>query len=556
MSRAQIESGTPGSAAAATDDLVARLESLNAIGASLSAERDITRLLESILAAAKSITRADGGTLYRVTEEGTLRFEIVRTTSLGFHLGGTSGNPVPFYPIHLIGRDGKPNHSMVAAYAALTGQTVNIPDAYTAEGFDFTGTRNFDKKTGYRSKSFLTVPMKNHENEIIGVLQLINATDPVSGEIVPFSASDQRLAESLASQAAIALTNRMLINQLEALFESFISLINLAIDEKSPYTGGHCQRVPVLTMLLAEAVNETREGPLASFRMSDKDRYELKIAGLLHDCGKVTTPVHVVDKATKLQTLFDRIHLIDTRFEVLKRDAEIALLKEKAQLAARGATRGELDAADARYRERIRRLEDDRAFLHACNIGGEAMRDEDVERVRAIARYRWTDVSGHEANFLTEDELKNLTIRRGTLTPEERQIINHHIVATIKMLEALPWPKHLKNVPEYAGGHHERMDGKGYPRGLTREQMSVQARIMGIADIFEALTAKDRPYKKGKTLSESLAILGRFCLDGHIDPDLFDVFVRKKVYLRYAEMFLDKDQIDEVDESKIPGYKP
>jgi HD-GYP domain-containing protein (c-di-GMP phosphodiesterase class II) len=556
MSRAQAEAGAPDAAAGAADDLVARLESLNAIGASLSAERDITRLLESILAAAKSITRADGGTLYRVTEEGTLRFEIVRTTSLGFHLGGTSGNPVPFYPIHLVGKDGRPNHSMVAAYAALTGRTVNIPDAYTAEGFDFTGTRNFDRKTGYRSKSFLTVPMKNHENEIIGVLQLINATDPRTGEIVPFSASDQRLAESLASQAAIALTNRMLINQLEELFESFISLINLAIDEKSPYTGGHCQRVPVLTMMLAEAVNETTEGPLASFGMTDKDRYELKIAGLLHDCGKVTTPVHVVDKATKLQTLFDRIHLIDTRFEVLKRDAEIALLKEKARLAARGAPRGEMDAADARHRERIRRLEDDRAFLRACNIGGEAMRDEDIERVRAIARYRWTDVTGHEANFLSEDELKNLTIRRGTLTPEERQIINHHIVATIKMLEALPWPKHLKNVPEYAGGHHERMDGKGYPRGLTREQMSVQARIMGIADIFEALTAKDRPYKKGKTLSESLAILGRFCLDGHIDPDLFDVFVRRKVYLRYAEMFLEKEQIDEVDESNIPGYTP
>jgi len=184
------------------------------------------------------------------------------------------------------------------------------------------------------------------------------------------------------------------------------------------------------------------------------------------------------------------------------------------------------------------------------------MRDADIERVRQIAKYRWTDVSGHEANFLSEDELKNLTIRAGTLTGEERQIINHHIVATIKMLEALPWPKHLKNVPEYAGGHHERMDGKGYPKGLTREQMSVQARVMGIADIFEALTAKDRPYKKGKTLSESLQILGKMRLGGHIDSDLFDVFVRKKVYRRYAEMFLDKEQIDDVDESKIPGYSP
>jgi HD superfamily phosphodiesterase len=308
--------------------------------------------------------------------------------------------------------------------------------------------------------------------------------------------------------------------------------------------------------MLAEAVNEMAEGPLAAFTMSDKDRYELKIAGLLHDCGKVTTPVHVVDKATKLEAIYDRIHLIDTRFEVLKRDAEIALLKEKALLVAHDAKRAEHDAADARHRERLRRLDDDRAFLRACNIGGESMWQPDIARVKAIARYSWTDITGHEAHFLSEDELKNLTIRAGTLTAEERQVINHHIVATIKMLEALPWPRHLKNVPEYAGGHHERMDGKGYPKGLRREQMSVQARVMGIADIFEALTAKDRPYKKGKTLSESLEILGKFRLNGHIDPDLFDVFVRMKVYRRYAELFLDKEQIDEVDESKIPGYAP
>ena len=348
----------------------------------------------------------------------------------------------------------------------------------------------------------------------------------------------------------------MLINQLEALFESLIKLINTAIDEKSPYTGGHCERVPTLTMMLAEAANETGEGPLADFAMSDRDRYELKIAGLLHDCGKITTPVHVVDKATKLQTIYDRIHVLDTRFEVLKRDAEVAALREQAVLAARGAPRAQQDAVEARLRERLSQLDDDRRFLRTCNVGGEAMRDEDIERVRRIAQCRWTDVAGNDSPFLSEEEVGNLTIRAGTLTQEERKIINYHIVSTINMLEALPWPKHLLHVPEYAGGHHERMDGKGYPKGLTREQMSVQARIMGIADIFEALTAKDRPYKKGKTLTESLQILGRFKLNGHVDPDLFDVFVRRKVYLRYAEMYLDPEQIDEVDHSKIPGFAP
>src|SRR6185503_9338577 len=378
-----------GSTPSAADDLVQRLDQLNAIGASLSAERDINRLLEAILTAAKTITRADGGTLYRLTDERALRFEIVRTSSLKYYLGGTTGNPVPFYPIQLY-KDGKPNHGMVAAHSALTGKTVNIADAYCAEGFDFSGTRAFDQKTGYRSKSFLTVPMRNHEREIIGVLQLINAQDPSSGEIVAFSASDQRLAESLASQAAIALTNRMLINQLEHIFESFINLINNAIDEKSPYTGGHCQRVPVLTMMLAEAVNDTTEGPLADFHMTDADRYELKIAGLLHDCGKVTTPVHVVDKATKLETIFDRVHLIDTRFEVLKRDAEIDSLKKRI-----GMQGMEVAEEEKRLRERLRALDDDRKFLHACNVGTERMREDDMDRVRRIGSYRWRDMQGH-----------------------------------------------------------------------------------------------------------------------------------------------------------------
>ena len=531
-----------------TENILARLDQLNEIGVALSKETDTNRLLEAILVAAQKITNADGGTLYRMTEERTLKFEIMRNDTLQIAMGGTTGVEIPFYPVHLFDKDAVPIKSMVAAYAVHHDQSVNIADAYTEEGFDFSGTKNFDKKTGYRSKSFLTVPMKNHENEIIGVLQLLNAKNPASGVVTAFSKEAQQLAESLASQAAIALTNRALISHLENLFESFISLINAAIDDKSPYTAGHCARVPQLTMLLAEAVDAIRVGPLRDFSMSEKDRYELKIAGLLHDCGKVTTPVHVVDKATKLETIFDRIHLLDTRFEVIKRDAEIQLLKAAQSSEAPVTVAVELS-------QRLLEIEADRAFLRVCNIGGEMMSDADRERVVQIStKYRWQDLSGKMVDFLSVDELENLTIRAGTLTAAERAIINHHIDVTIQMLESLPWPKHLKRVPEYAGGHHERLDGKGYPRGLTRDQMSLQARCMGIADIFEALTAKDRPYKKGKTLTESLTILGKFKLGGHIDPDLFDVFMWEEVYLKYAEQFMDKSQIDSVDLAKIPGY--
>ena len=530
------------------EDLLKRLEQLNAIGAALSKERDITHLLESILIAAKTITHADGGTLYRVTPDGQqLQFEILRTDSLHIAMGGTSGKPINFPNLPLRDADGGANDSLVAAYTAIHNQTVNIADAYNEPNFDFSGTRQFDERTGYRSQSFLAVPMKDHEGDVIGVLQLINAIEPSTGAVVPFSMADQSLAESLASQAAIAITNRNLMVQLETLFESFISLINLAIDEKSHYTGGHCQRVPALTMMLAEAVNATRDGPLADFSMDDRDRYELKIAGLLHDCGKVTTPVHVVDKATKLQTLFDRIDLVDTRFEVLKRDIEISALRE--QLALRDVKDAAAEAQiSTNSRSAIEVLDADRSFLREVNKGAEFMKDADLVRVREMgSNRRWRNAHGVETEFLSSDEIENLTVRGGTLTSAERDTINYHIVATIKMLEQLPWPKHLRNVPEYAGGHHERMDGKGYPKGLTRDQMSVQARVMGIADIFEALTAKDRPYKQGMKLSQAMGIMHKFRVGGHIDPDLFDVFVNQGVYQRYAEQFLDPWQIDEVN---------
>ena len=526
---------------------------LSEVGIALSAEKDNERLMELILQSAKELTNADGGTLY--TRSGNeLVFEIMLTESLNIRLGGTSGSDIELPRIPLFDEQGNPNDRTVAARAALTRETVNISDVYDATGYDFSGTKAFDEKTGYRSKSFLTVPMRNHKDDVIGVLQLINPMDPEDGSVVEFSISNQQMVESLASQAAIAMTNKRLLDEQKRLFEAFIELIAAAIDDKSPYTGGHCRRVPELTLMLADAAAAVTTGPLKSFSMTPDDRYELEIAGWLHDCGKVTTPESVVDKSTKLETIFDRIHLVNTRFEALKRDARIRALE--AMLAKAGISAGEIESSEAELESEIQRLDDDRRFIAEANIGNESMSDEDQERVRRIAAYEWVNENAEKSNFLSDEEVYNLNVGRGTLNKEERETINHHIVATINMLESLPYPKHLQRVPEFAGGHHERMDGKGYPRGLKREEMSVQARAMGIADVFEALTAGDRPYKKAMKLSQALRILGSMKVDQHVDPDLFDVFIKEKIYLQYARRFLEPEQIDEVDLTQIPGCPP
>lgn len=509
----------PGSSRVDIGQLIAKIESLNKIGIALSQEPDHERVLETILLGAKNLTDADGGTLY-IRADDELRFQLVRNDTLRIAFGGP-GKPLPTLPAVRLADSG---HSVVAR-AVVTGSTISIPDAYAvdhdASGFDFSGTRAFDQRMNYRSRSLLTVPMRNHEGLVIGALQLINARDR-DGAVEEFSEADIRLVESLASQAAQALTKRDLIEGLGHLFDSFVELIATAIDEKSPYTGGHCRRVPELTMALAEAASQA-----GLMTMADADRYEIKVASWLHDCGKITTPEWVMDKATKLQSINDRIELVALRFAQRAAEREAACWRAIADGAER-------TAALAGLRDEIITIETDLAFIRKVNIGGEAMSPADQERIRALGRNGW----------LNDDEVRNLTIARGTLLPEEREIINHHIVATIRMLEKLPFPKHLARVPEIACGHHERMDGKGYPKGLTREQMSVPARIMGIADVFEALTAGDRPYKKAMKLSQALAILAKMAGDGHIDPDLHRVFVEAKVWQPYARKFLQADQLD------------
>lgn len=532
------------------------LRELNEIGIALSAEKDHARLLELILVKAMELTNADGGTLYTCTDDQRLKFEILYNRSLDIHKGGTSGEEISFYPIFLFDEEGNPNNHMVAAWAVTSGKTANIPDAYASEDFDFSGTRNFDNKTGYRSTSFLTVPMTNHENDIIGVLQLINAMEQDSNKVIPFSSLDQQLVESLASQAAVTITNQTLIEAQKNLFDSFIQLIADAIDEKSPYTAGHCRRVPVITDMLADAVNKIDKGPLKDFSMTEDEKYELGVAAWLHDCGKITTPEYVVDKGTKLETIFDRIHLVDTCFEIIKRDAVIAALKSKLNKLNGPIDLDQELANDKSLQDELINITKEREDLRKYNVGGESLEDEDKKRIEEIANRTYVNPEDETVKLLSEEEIQNLQIGRGTLSIRDREIINNHVSVTIKMLESLPYPKHLARVPEFAGGHHEKMDGTGYPNKLTRDQMSVQARMIAIADVFEALTASDRPYKKAMPLSKALKILGQMKLDNHVDADLFDIFMHDKIYLDYAEKHLSKNQIDEINFEDIPGYTP
>jgi len=512
------------------------------VSSSLSSETDLSQILENILDSGMEITGADEGRIYKVTNNNSLVTEIVHTKIKSATYRGVNTNQINDVSIPIFTEAGSPDLRRAITKAFHKRETINIPNAYDANEFDFNEEFNFDLKNNCKSVSFLYVPMKNHESEITGILQLINASNPLNKEIIPFSQRSQVIIEALSSQAAISIANRTLLIQLEDLFESFISLINHAIDDKSPHTGGHCERVPTLTMMIADAATNCQIGPFRDYHLSDANRKELKIASLLHDCGKITTPVHVVDKATKLETIFDRIQLIELRIEILMRDIQIEFTNKL------------ITDIDAQYKQE--RLIDDFNFLCHCNIGVESMIPSDISRVLEIAsKYMWRDFSGIERSILNADEVQNLTIKSGTLNDAERKIINRHIEVSISMLEKLKWPKHLKNVTEYAGGHHERMDGKGYPKGLTRDEMSIPARCMAIADIFEALTAKDRPYKKGKSLSESLYILGKMKLNNHIDPDLFNIFIWSKVYEQYAHKFMETSQIDTVDLSKIPGYE-
>jgi HD-GYP domain-containing protein (c-di-GMP phosphodiesterase class II) len=525
-----------------TQHQLEEIEKLTQIGLALSAEPDIDRLLEMIVDEARRFTRADGGTLYIVDDdEKELLFSIAQTDSLNVRMGGSAGK-ITWPPIQLYNEDGTPNYKNVSSYAALSGEVVNIDDIYNTENFDFEGTRRFDSSIGYHSQSMLVVPLRNHENDTIGVLQLLNAMDKTSGEAIPFSAECQRLTESLASQAAVALTNNRLIRDLQLLLESFFKSIATAIDEKSPYTGNHGRRVVELTIYIAEKINNTKEGPFKDVFLNGNQMNELVMAAWLHDVGKIAVPEYVMDKSTKLESIYDRINLLKTRFEVIKRDIEIAHMR-------RGMTPSEASKVrsdNGSYEEELKSLEEDIAFIESVNKGSEFMSDEKIEKVKKIASRKWM-INGEERQLLTDEEVKNLCVRKGTLTEDEKNLIKSHAALTYEILSQLPFPKKLRNIPHYAASHHEFINGTGYPKGLKGDDIPLQARILALADIFEALTAGDRPYRKGNTLSGAIKILDFMVKDNLLDKALFDLFIKEQIFLDYAKKELDPSQIDEVN---------
>lgn len=523
-----------------------RFEILYRIGIALSAEHDRGKLVERILLEAKRLCLADGGTLY-LFEDGTLRFAMTHTDSLGIAQGGSTGNAIDAPPIQLFSPSGHPVRNSVATRAYHDRRPVHVADAYGAEGFDQSGFRAFDAARGYRSVSLLAIPLMSGTGEVIGVLQLVNATDPATGQPSAFADDLQRTVEALAAAAGVALDNQALLEDQRNLLDAFIRLIAEAIDAKSPYTGGHCERVPVLTEMVVRSLCEAKEGPFGEFQLSDEEWRELRVAAWLHDCGKVTTPVHVMDKATKLETISDRIGEVAVRVEVLKRDIELTAW----QAVAAGQGREVLDQAKARAAA----LDEDLTFLRKVNIGGESLADADKQRILSLAQYT-LQLEGKTIPLLEPEWVENLCVTRGTLTETERLVINEHMVQTIRMLEALPFPRNLRKVPEYAGGHHERMDGKGYPRGLFAGDMSLPARALAIADVFEALTASDRPYKPGKTLSECGKILASMKRNNHLDPALLDHCVRSGVLRLYAERYLPNSQIDEWTGEEVLQTQP
>ncbi|WDH33642.1 HD domain-containing phosphohydrolase [Pseudomonas chlororaphis] len=564
------------------------LASFFEITASLSAETRFDPLLQRVLVETMKIGQAQAGLIYLRENDG------MNLKPHGLIIAGVVQDLQAF--------DVRSQDIQHEASPAWLRQLANGESLVTTLGFEQAADlQGVLLAMNCPSVHLIGIRLHNRHNETVGILVLLLADSGQEADLEKLGPDRVAFLQAVSGAAAVSIDSQRLQNRQKQLLDAFIQLLAGAIDAKSPYTGGHCQRVPALTLMLAQAAAASQQPAFSAYQPSEDEWEALHIAAWLHDCGKITTPEYVVDKATKLETLNDRIHEIRTRVEVLKRDLWIDYWQARAQ--------GGDDASLAAIRDAgLAELDDDFAFIARCNLGNEAMAEADLQRLESIARRTWSrtlddrlGVSWEEnhrqqrtpaptlpvteqlladkpeqliernpAELIPADnpwgfkldvppykynrgELYNLKIGKGTLTREERYVINHHMVQTILMLNHLPFPSHLSSIPEIAGGHHEKMDGSGYPKQLKREQMSLPARMMAIADIFEALTAADRPYKKGKTLSEALGIMATMCRTAHIDPELFELFIQTGIYQQYADRFMEPQQIDGVDPEAVLG---
>lgn len=553
---------------ASNADILPDLLKLNTL---ILSEKDHTIIIEKIMDVAASACNADGGFFYSLNDDNFLSLDYSFNKTLRISRRG-SDNLAYTPTVYITERKNKSPKSAIEV-CFFNNEVINVDNIYGSTDIDNDFFVSYDETHAYRTVSVLTMPILSRKRNIVGIAQFINAQDN-NGKTISFTSETQKTVFAICNLLGLVLENRSLHEAYGQLLESFIEVLARAIDAKSPYTGAHCQRVPVIARLLATAAVQEESGPLRSFEMNSQDWYTLHIASWLHDCGKVTTPEYIVDKATKLETIYNRIHEIRNRFEILRRDAHIEYLKKRLN------NFDTQENLQAEFVAKIKQLEDDYDFVASCNIGDKPITDDDVQRLEEVSKTQfvryfnrmkglsWAErdnvkdpdiyeqpsfenlLQNREDHFFGDynrGELYNLEIRNGTINKEEREKINEHIVVTIDMLKALPFPKELSKVVEYAGAHHERIDGRGYPNGLTGEEMSVPAKIMAIADIFEALTANDRPYKEPKKLSEVLHIMQHMKNTGHIDPDLYKVFITNKVYQDYAEQYISPIQIDEIN---------
>jgi HD-GYP domain-containing protein (c-di-GMP phosphodiesterase class II)/ribonuclease BN (tRNA processing enzyme) len=489
----------------------------------LYSENNPINILEKVVTYARKITNADGGTIYLKTEDDQyLEFKIIQNETL--NIKEKENTNWPKLPLYI---NGEENKKMVASLCALKGKIINIEDVYNDKQFNFEGTKEFDKKNNYRSKSMLVIPLKNHKNEIIGVLQLINKKS--NNEIIAFNENDEKITDLLASIAAISLTKDKLIKDFKQLFASFIKTIGIAIDEKSKYTRKHVQRVAKLSVMIANAIEKE------NIKKYNKEELKMiEIAGWLHDIGKIAIPENIMNKATKLEKTIDRIEMIKYKFEFLKKEYYIQFLEKKF--------------SKEEYNKLIKKADEDFEFLKNLNKGCEYINNKQLKRLNDIAKIK----IGNEP-LLNEDEFKNLSIKKGTLTEEERKIIQSHAEIGLKMLQNIHFPKKYKKLPDIAANHHEKLNGKGYPRGLSAKNLSLEERILAVADIFEALTAADRPYKEPKKLSEVFEILYKMAKNNEIDKNIIKIIIKYKLYLNFAKKELNPKQIDEIPK-KIIDY--